>query len=423
MRIIQVLHQFLPRAIAGTEIYTYNLSAELSKRHEVYVYCREDGFFEREFHEIDDTYKGLPVRRVYFNLIGRQANPINQFLATFKSKTIERSFEGFLEQVKPDIVHIQHLYRLSASLISIAKRQGVPVVVTLHDYWFICPEIRLLRPNLEVCPGPLLGLRCSGCVKLSSSAWVSTLLRPLTAFLCVYRMAYMGGCLKEADLLIAPCSFLKSKFVESGFSQDSILVSECGINIKPFQDFRKRPSKKLRFGYMGTIHRHKGVHILIEAFNRIKDPRVELKIFGDHLVDPDYFAEVQAMAAHNPKIQFLGRYNNSDIGRILSEIDVLVVPSIWYEIGPLTIREAFAAKVPVIASRLGAMPDLVEDGIRGLLVKPGDADDLLNRMHLLVEDRELIRQFQSNIGPVKSIEENAQELERIYKRLIEARRR
>jgi len=233
----------------------------------------------------------------------------------------------------------------------------------------------------------------------------------------------MRDCLKEADLLIAPCSFLKSKFVEFGFSQDNILVSECGIDIKPFQDFRKRPSKKLRFGYMGTIHKHKGVHILVEAFNGVNHGGVELKIFGDPLVDPDYSAEVQAMAAHNPRIQFLGRYNNSDIGHILSEIDVLIVPSIWHELGPLTIREAFAARVPVIASKLGAMPDLVEDGIRGLLVKSGDADDLLNRMNLLVEDRELIRQFQSNIGPVKSIEENAQELERIYKTLIEARRR
>jgi len=421
MRVIQVLHQFLPKAVAGVEIYTYNLSAELSKRHEVYIYCREEGFFQREFHEIDDKFKGLPVRRIYFNLTGWKANPINQFLVMFRNRTIEQSLERFLEQVKPDVVHIQHLYRLSASLISVARRQGIPVVVTLHDYWFICPEIRLLRPNLEICSGPLWGLRCSGCIKLSSSAWISSLLRPLTTFLCVHRAAYMGRCLKEADLLIAPCPFLKSKFVEHGFSPDKILVFRCGIDSRPFQNFRKRESNKLRFGYMGTIHRHKGVHILVEAFNRVDCPEVELKVFGDPSVDTNYFAEVQAQAAPNPKISFLGRYNNSDLGHVLSEIDVLIVPSIWHELGPLTIREAFAAKVPVIASKLGAMPDLVEDGVNGLLVKPGDADDLLTKMNLLIEGRDLIKQFQSNIGTVESIKENAQELERIYRGLIGAR--
>jgi len=423
VKIIQVLHQFLPKALAGVEIYTYNLSAELNKRHEVYIYCREEGFFQREFHEIDDTYKGLPVRRVHFNLTGRKANPINRFLFMFRNKTIERSFERFLDQIKPDVVHIQHLYRLSASLISIARRQGIPVVVTLHDYWFICPEIQLLRPDLEVCSGPFFGLKCAGCAKPDWPYGLRALLGPLLTPLFMLRTAYMRRCLKEADLLIAPCSFLKNKFVEHGFSQDEILVFRCGIDSKPFQNFRKRASNKLRFGYLGTIHRHKGVHILVEAFNRVNCPEVELKVFGDPSIDTDYSAEVQARAAHNPRISFLGRYKNSDIGRILSEIDVLIVPSIWYEVGPLTIPEAFAAKVPVIASKLGAMPGLVEDGIRGLLVKPGDADDLLTKMNLLIEDRDIIRQFQSNIRSVKSIEENAQELEKVYSGLIGARRK
>ena len=421
MRIVQVLHYFLPRHLAGTEIYTYNLSSELSKRHKVYIYCREDGFFQREFHEADEAYRGLPVRRVYFNLMGQKANPINQFLVTFKNKIIERSFTRFLEQVKPDVVHIQHLYRLSASLISIAKKKGIPVVVTLHDYWFICHAIRLLRPNLEVCSGPLLGLKCAGCVELGLPPWVSILLRPLITLLCIYRTAYVKNCLEEADLLISPSSFLKNKFVEHGFAPDHILVSDNGTNTALFQDLRRESSEKLRFGYIGTIQRHKGVHVLIEAFNKIDDSRTELKIFGDPLLVPNYYTELRDMA-QNPRIQFLGEFDNSDIGRILSEIDVLIVPSIWPENSPLTIHEASLAEVPVIASNFGGMPELVENGVTGFLFKPGDADELYSKMHLFIENRELVKQFQDNIGPIKSIEENAQELERIYKRLIARRR-
>jgi len=415
VRIVQVLHYFLPKHLAGTEIYTYNLSSELSKRHEVYIYCREDGFFQEEFHEADETYRGLPVRRVYFNLIGRKANPINQILITFKNRAIERSFERFLEQVKPDIVHIQHLYRLSASLISIAKRRGIPVVVTLHDYWFICHAIRLLRPNLEVCSGPLFGLRCAGCVELGLPVWASALLKPLITSLCVYRTAYVKSCLKEADLLISPSSFLKNKFVEQGFAPDHILVSDNGTNTALFQGLRREPSEKLRFGYIGTIQRHKGIHILIEAFNKIDDSRTELKIFGDPLLAPSYYTELRNMA-RNPRIQFLGEFDNSAIGHILSEIDVLVVPSIWPENSPLTIHEASLAKVPVIASNLGGMPDLVENGITGFLFKPGDADELRAKMGLFIENRELVKRFQNSIGPIKSIEENARELEEIYQK-------
>lgn len=408
-----MLHYFLPKHLAGTEIYAYNLSSELNKRHEVYVYSREDGFFQREFDEIDDTYKGLPVRRVYSNLIGRKANPINQFLVTFKSKTIERSFERFLDQIKPDVVHIQHLHRLPTSLISLTKSKGIPVIVTLHDYWFICHAIRLLRPNLEVCSGPLFGLKCAGCVELGLPIWASTLLRPLTTLLCVYRTAYVKSCLREADLLISPSSFLKNKFVEHGFPQDSILVSDNGTNTRLFQSLRRRPSNKLRFGYIGTIQRHKGVHILVEAFNKVNYPQARLKIFGDPSVAPNYYAEVRAMA-RNPRIQFLSEFDNSEIGRILSEVDVLVVPSLWPENSPLTIHEASLARVPVIASNLGGMPDLVEGGVTGLLFKPGDADELLNKLNLLIEDRRLVKRFQNNIRPVKGIEEDAGELEGIY---------
>jgi len=230
------------------------------------------------------------------------------------------------------------------------------------------------------------------------------------------------SCLKEADLLISPSSFLRNKFVEHGFSQDSILVSDNGTNTRLFQNLRKRPSNKVRFGYIGTIQRHKGVHILVEAFNKVNHPQAELKIFGDPLLAPNYYAELKNMA-RNRRIQFLAEFDNSNIAHILSEIDVLVVPSIWPENSPLTIHEAKLAKVPVIASNLGGMPDLVEDGITGLLFKPGNADELLDKLNLLIEHRKLIKRFQGNIKPIKSIEENARELEELYRKLIEARRR
>jgi len=451
MKIVQAIHWFLPRHLAGTEIYTYNLAKELSKRHEVHIYCREDGFLDREFYETDEVYEDLPVRRVYFNLSGVKANPVNQAMTRFKNSTIKKSFSRFLDQVEPDIVHFQHLFKLSASLIPLAKKRGLPVVVTLHDHWFICYNTQLLRPNLKVCSGPFFGLKCAGCAESGLPHRLHTLLGPLLTPLLVllspllvplfmFRTAYMKKCLEQADLIITPSAFLKEKFVAQGFSGSKILFSDNGTRpLSPFPPPPKNgvlnsskgeggqsggervPAEGLRFGYIGTVQKHKGVHVLIEAFNHIDDPSVELKIFGDPLIAPDYYAQMQSMA-RNPRIQFPGMFDNAEVGRILSGIDVLIVPSIWPENSPVTIHEAYLAKIPVIASRIGGIPGLVQDGANGFLFNPGDANDLLNKMSLFTEDHSLLERLRGNIGPVKSIEENAQTLEAIYQKLIEAQR-
>lgn len=421
MRIVQVVHWFLPRHLAGTEIYTYSLARELSKRHEVYIYCREDGFFDQELRETDEVYDGLPVRRVYFNLLGRKANPLSRFLVRIKNRVIERSFERFLEEISPDIVHVQHLFKLSAGLIPLTRKKDIPVVVTLADFWYICHNVLLLQPGQRLCSGPAWGFKCPGCAELDVSPPVRALLNPLMMPLFIYRNAYLKSCLRQADLVISPSAFVKKKMVENGYDDDSILVSDYGLRTDIHRDFARTQSDKLRVGYIGTIQRHKGVHVLIEAFNRLTDSAAELKIYGNPGYTPEYYAKVKEIA-RNPMIQFCGEFDNADVGQVLSGLDVIVVPSIWYENSPITIHEANAARVPVIASNIGGMAELVQDGVTGLLFKAGNVDDLAAKMHLLIEDRCLLERLRANIGPVKSIEENARELEAIYGRLVTAGR-
>ena len=273
MRIIQVVHYFLPRHLAGTEVYTYSLSRELNRRHEVYIYCREDGFFDEELREVDEVYDGLPIRRVYFNLIGKKAHPLNQYFARFKNKTIEKSFERFLKEIDPDIVHIQHLLGLSAGLIPVAKKAGISVVVTLADFWFICHNVLLLRPGQKICTGPSLGLKCVGCAELNISPTIRALLYPIIALLFVYRNVYLKHCLQQADLVISPSAFVRKKLIENGYDGDKIIVSDYGLRTDILRDFNRIPSSKIRLGYIGTILRHKGVHILVCLLYTSPSPR------------------------------------------------------------------------------------------------------------------------------------------------------
>ena len=164
----------------------------------------------------------------------------------------------------------------------------------------------------------------------------------------------------------------------------------------------------------------KGVHVQVEAFNGLADGSAELWIYGDPSVFPDYARRLRELAA-NPRIRFLGKVDDEDVGSALSELDALIVPSLWYENSPLVIQEAFAAKVPVIASDLGALAEKVRHGLDGLLFPPGDAASLRELLQRLIEEPAILKRLKANIRPVKSMAEHAKEIEALYERLREGR--
>ncbi len=416
MRIIQVLHWFLPRHVAGTEVYTHRLSKELQKRHQVWLFCREDGFHDRRFHEEEEIYDDLPVRRIYVNRIGRRFPFPGVNLLQSRNAHIESSFDRFLTEKKPDVVHFQHLAELSGGLIECARKRGLPTVVTLHDYWFLCHRIQLLRPDSSRCSGPAQGWRCAGCAGVGLPYPLAFLLGPLTAPRYVRRTAYLQQCLSMADLIIAPSHFVRDRFVANGFPPDRIRVTDNGTATDWLAEYRPQPSDRLRFGYIGAVMHHKGVHNLVDAFCGLNTTSAELHIFGHADYAPAYY-ETLKRTARDRHIHFRGGFANREIGQVLSQIDVLFVPSIWHENSPVTIHEARLASIPVVASRIGGIPEFVTDGVSGLLHRPGDIKDLRSQMQRLIDEPLLLARLRHGIQPVKTIEENSLELEAIYERL------
>ncbi|MCX5867824.1 MAG: glycosyltransferase [Proteobacteria bacterium] len=158
----------------------------------------------------------------------------------------------------------------------------------------------------------------------------------------------------------------------------------------------------------------------MEAFNRLREAPAELKIFGDFVPyhgDQGYSSELRKLG-ENPRIKFMGGFPPERVGEIFSEIDVLITPSIWMENSPLVIHEASLAQVPVIASRIGGIPELIEDGKNGLLFEPNNALDLQKKIELLLNRPETLSRLRAYPAQIKTIEQNAQELEEIYARLI-----
>ena len=450
MKIVQVIHGFPPRDMAGSEVYTYNLSKELSKRHEVFVFHRIADPEKEEYAAGWTEYDGLKVYTINNNF-----KNCSSFERTYRNDVIAEKFGAFLDEVRPDVVHFGHVTCLSTTCIEEAKSRNIPVVFTLHDFWLLCQRGQLIKRDLTLCHFPE-ETECVKCMAfqldiagghkkikevfdrikgdfLKKPSFVMNAIRKVHSLYVNHffsgqtkaldqireRTRHIKEMLDSVDLFIAPSRFLRKKYIDFGVPEDKIIYSDYGFDTTLIKGTEREPSEKIRFGYIGTWIPTKGLHVLIEAFNNVTDERAELKIYGKYLPYagfPDYLERLKSMI-RNPGIRLMGEYHNRDIGLILAGLDVLIVPSIWFENSPLTIHEAFLAGLPVITSDIGGMAEYVKDGVCGLNFKVGDSTDLYKKIKKVLDEPSFLESLRKNRPRVKTREENALEIEKIYDEL------
>jgi glycosyltransferase involved in cell wall biosynthesis len=193
------------------------------------------------------------------------------------------------------------------------------------------------------------------------------------------------------------------------------MIVPPGLDMESAGEVGSTRSSCLRVGYLGQLAPHKGVDLLVEAFQRLETSTgPELHIHGDQTAFPEYVEKLRTIVGNDPRISFHGPYLNNNAADLLSDLDVLVVPSRCYEIGPLVILEAFAARVPVVASRLPNMEHRVRDEVDGLLFRPDDIGDLSRQLQRLLDDPTLLEKLSDGIAPVRRFEDEMSELESIY---------
>lgn len=457
MKILQVIHDFLPAHNAGSEIYTYNLSRELAKRHDVVVFCTECVDDKPQYTMLEREFGGLRI----LEAVHKQA--FRSFEATYRDPEMDRLFRKVLDQEKPDVVHLQHLQYHSIDYIAEAHRRGIPVLFTLHEYCLQCSRKGLmLREDLSLCPKVDVA-RCADCIANDSMTpiiihenhfrlndWLKSKIPARLRRMVIKRLVKYGfmeppqppkpepgrdfegeirtrrdatleAC-SRVDRFIAPSRFLRQQFIDFGIDPERIVFSDYGFVDEGYRDVPRKPSKTLRFGFVGTLVEFKGAHLIIEAFHQLpEDADVELRIWGGLETFPPYTDRLRELAKR-PNCKLMGRFENHRVAEILAETDVLIVPSLWFENSPLTIHEAFLAQIPVITTDLGGMADLVQDGKNGLRFERGNPGSLAAAMRRFVDDRSLLEALRPSLDSVKGIEDDARDHERIYEELIEARR-
>ena len=317
------------------------------------VVADEVALLRRKGHDV------VEMRRDNHEITGRGRAGVA--LETLWSTRTRRDTLRLLDEQRPDVVHVHNTFPLvSPSLYWACDEAGVPVVQTLHNFRLACPQAMFLRDGqvCESCLGttPWPALR-HGCYR-GSRAQTAV----VVGMLALHRGA--GTYRRKVSRYIALNEFCRAKFVQAG-------LPAARIAVKPnFADIARDPQARARARdgllFVGRLSPEKGVDVLAAAWSQCKGGT--LRVAG---VGP-----AGAAFAAVGGVSMLGALSPPQVQAEMRDALALVLPSIWYENFPRTLVEAFGAGLPVIASRIGALAELVEDGVTGLLFEPGDAADL-----------------------------------------------
>jgi glycosyltransferase involved in cell wall biosynthesis len=439
VRVALVTPHFPPRYVGGVESHSERLARQLRDRgHDCFVACAEqvDAAEAAGVESIAQPSDGLPVER----LVVRWPRGKNYWLLSDHTP-LTAWFEQWLRRCRADLLHVQSGYLLGASAMTAAARLGVPQVVLLHDYWFVCPRITLRQPTGIVCSGPETPRKCAWCLAADQRGlgrlvrpWLdsglATRLPPLlahpwltaTAGDVASRQRQVQALLSSAAVRLAPSRFLRD-LVTRTLDVGDVGLLPLGVPPAPVvaEAPRTAASSRLRVGFVGQVSAHKGVHVLVEAITRLNDPRVSCEIHGDLTRDPAYADRLRRLASGTPGVTFAGPYAHSRVYDILGALDVVVVPSVWYENRPFVILEAQAAGRPVVTSRLGGMAELVMHERDGLLFEPGNAADLARQLARLADVPALLATLRRGIVPPPTTDEEFDQLLRAYARALGVR--
>ncbi len=416
MRILHVVHQYVPDHVAGTELYTQAVARRQAKvGHEVAVFTplNHDGQFSARPAVEEEV-------RVYRVPAGRRS-PTAVFRGTFGHAALQAAFNAVLERERPDIVHIQHMMGVPAAVVDAIHMSGTPYVISLHDYWYGCANGQLLTNDTEMlCDGPDERFHnCGRCaVARAGLTAVAGLLGPVVAPVMRRRDVLLRPVFAGAGRVLAPNEFVRDIYATMGFPVDHVIINPLGLDAPPGLTGHlaarraARPAGGIKLGYLGSLGPQKGLHVLVEALNGLPNA-VSLDIYGDPTVFPDYVAGTRATSRH-PGVRFNGVLARERLWDALGELDALVMPTLWYEASPATIREAFAVGLPVIASDLGAPGSMVRHGVDGLLFPPGDAAALREILRELIEQPERLAELKAHIPPVRTEADHVAQIEETY---------
>ncbi len=379
MKICFLSSLYSPFEIGGAEIYVRKVAEGLVKRgHEVQVIT----VLQQKNSKTQENINGVSVYRVEpFNLYPNydfSRKPLMEraawHLIDLWNMRSYQAIKHIIEIEKPDIIHINNFTGLSSAIFNLGKSLDIPLVFTPHDYALICLRTTLLKSSLELCTNP--------------------------PFTCRVHNALQKYLVDGKPDAITPVSnFLFDKLSERGlFLNMKPVVLKVPVILNPCRTVKSYGSLKLL--YAGRFDKQKGIYTLIEAFRQLHTQNVSLDMVG---TGPE-FENVKKIVSEYQNITLHGFIPNDKIQQFYQTANLVIVPSLWYDMAQFVIAEAFNSSTPVIGSNIGGIPEVINNGHNGFLFTPGDAPEL----------RDTIDNALSNTAQLKQLEEGAYQSSQLF---------
>lgn len=424
-----ILGWYFPESMGGTEVYVKNLSKNLiDLNFEIEIAYPSKKGHETYFHQeikihTYPSYSGSSIEV----LSGKKQNPnLDDFLY-------------LIEDIKPEIVHI-HSVITDFGLYHIKKLYslGIPMVLTVHVPGLICPRGTFMQWGNIVCDRKLALDKCAACI-LNQRGIPQSLSR-LFVRLQKVNNTHFSGTRKIGTLLntknyinkwientkeifslvnqvIVVSDWLMDTIYINGIETEKITINKHGVDLLENKITNTRQGNGfLSFAYIGRITFVKGLHILIKAFKKLDMGNARLEIYGKTSTEEDkkYLNTLLSISRKDKRIRFNGYIDENERDEVLRNSDALVIPSIWYETGPLILLEAFNADLPVIGSGIGGIAEKIEDKKTGLLFNVSDIDDLSSKLKEVIHNPEILRNLSKNIVVSRSNKDVAKDMGNIY---------
>jgi glycosyltransferase involved in cell wall biosynthesis len=425
-------HLWYPE-VGGIESHTRDLARELVARgHRVRAMCLDYTEGREPYSVREEEVEGVVVRRMAYLY-----QDLRALADMVENPRAEKAVEEWLEAGDIELLHVQHATGWGIGVLRVAKRAGIPAVMTLHDYWPLCPRGQMMRSDHSLCEVPDPG-RCGSCL---AATWSHLLpsgegeargpgggVVESDEEAAGARTAFALECLGEPDRMLTPSAATRAVYARAGVDPRRIEVCENGIEVAELaaevarlREQGERSDGEVRLGVLGTVLPSKGVLELARAVIDADVPRLALEIHG-HLPpyhgDSSYVEQLRELAERDGRIRVHGPFPPDGLPETLAGLDGVAAPSRWVEVYGLTVREAAAAGLPVLVSDAGDLAAVTDGGRAGVVVPIDDHDRWVEVLQQFARDSEARRRWGSATRKLHRTAEMVDQIEAAYLRVM-----
>jgi glycosyltransferase involved in cell wall biosynthesis len=434
LRVAHCVGFYFPQNVGGSEVYVHDLAAGLSRGS---VKSTIVAATNRGFERYD--WEGTPVLRYP-----------SHWAEVRENSSGESKFQELIREASPDVFHL-HSWTAGAGLrhLSQVAELGIPCVATMHVPSALCLRGTMLLNGEGPCDGRIDEKRCGRCwamarglpgplafglahlprLSLTQSGLAKVARRTATMLSVRSLVRDQARDLKTmaalCERVIAPSQWVRAALEANAFPAHKIVISRQAVAQSLVEQGARRrardPGEEIRIGFVGRLEHYKGVHTLLEAMALIpRDVPIRLLVAGSGTEVP-YLRGLEAAAEGDKRIEFLGEISHDRLAGFLEQIDVLAVPSIYMETGPLVVLEAHTFGIPVMGANIGGIAERIRDGVNGWLLPFDDSAAWAAAMRDVATNRDKLMRCAANARPGRTMADVAIDMASLYQDVLAER--